>query len=231
MIFFDPLYLAFLAPALLLSLVATILVKSRFARYAKVPPSSGLTGAAAARRILDQHGLHDVGVEAVQGFLGDHYDPRARVLRLSPDVYGGRSLAAVGVAAHEAGHALQHADRYAPLALRSALVPVASLGSSLSWILIMVGMFLGSLGLAKIGLFLFAGMVAFTLVTLPVEFNATSRAKALVTRYGIVTETERRDLSKVLNAAALTYVAAALTAVLQLLYFALRLGVLGGSDD
>jgi len=227
----DPLYLMMLGPALLLSLLASMLVKSRFARYSKVSTSRGLSGAEAARLLLDANGLLNVRIETAQGFLADHYDPGCRVLRLSPDVYSGRTIASVGIAAHEAGHALQHAERYGPLALRSMLVPVANLGSNLAWILIFAGMLLGYLGLAKIGLVLFAGMVVFTLVTLPVELDASKRAKIMLASHGVTTEAESAGVSKVLSAAAMTYVAAAVTAVVQLLYFAIRLGLVGGSDD
>lgn len=227
--FFDPLYLLMIAPALLLSLWAQFRVKRNFARYQQVPSSSGLSGAQVAQRILRGNGIHDVTVEEVQGFLSDHYDPAHRVLRLSPPVYRGLSVAAAGIAAHEAGHALQHAQAYAPLRLRSALVPAASLGSNLSWILIMAGLLIQWTTLAWVGIALFSAAVLFSLVTLPVEFDASRRAKAVLPALGLVSPADQGGVSAVLNAAAMTYVAAAATAILQLLYFVLR--VMGSSRD
>ncbi len=229
--YFDPLYLLMIAPALLLSVYAQMRVKSAFEKYSRVPNRQGLTGAEAARRILDAAGLLTVRIEVTQGFLGDHYDPRTRVLRLSPDVYGKPTLAAVGVAAHEAGHALQHAKGYAPLQLRSALVPVAQIGSQLAWPLLLFGFLLQTLALVKVGVVLFAGAVAFQLVTLPVEFNASRRALVALQGAGVLAPDELPGARQVLSAAALTYVAAAVTAVLQLLYFLMRSGLLGGSDE
>ena len=167
-------------------------------------------------------------IEEVQGFLTDHYDPRTKTLRLSPGVYASQSLAAIGVACHEAGHALQHASSYAPLVLRTTLVPIAQFGSYGSYILIFLGSIIASLGLIKIGIVLFSVTVLFTLVTLPVEWNATARAKLLMVSSGIVTRSEQRDSGAVLNAAFLTYLAAALTALLTLVYYLLRSGLLGG---
>jgi len=229
--FFDPLYLLFMAPALILSAIATGWVQSAFSKYSKVRSSTGLTGAQAAREILDRNGLRDVDIEMVDGMLSDHYDPSKRVLRLSSKVYSSPSLAAIGVASHEAGHALQHQANYAPLMLRQAIAPVASVGSSLSWILIMIGFFAQATGLIKLGILAFTIAVFFTLVTLPVEFNASRRAKALVRDYGLVAPGESGAVSRVLSAAAMTYVAAAITAVLQLIYFLIRAGLLGGRDD
>jgi len=197
---------------------------------------SGLTEAQVARAILDRNGLMDIPVEQISGHLSDHYDPQKRRLRLSPQVYDSASLAAQGIAAHEAGHALQHKHGYAFLQMRTLLVPVASLGSRFAWILIMIGVVLAGSGaalgmsLAKVGILLFGAAVLFSIITLPVEFNASSRAKRLLSEYGIVAGSETKGVSAVLDAAALTYVAAAITAVLQLLYFVLRFGLLGGDD-
>jgi hypothetical protein len=219
---FDPLYLVLLAPALLLSLWAQFKVKRAFSRYKKVPSSSGMTGARIAQEILSRNGLHEVKIEQTQGMLSDHYDPRHRVLRLSPDVYQGRSVAAAGIAAHECGHALQHQAAYAPLVLRQAMAPMAILGSNLSWILILAGLFLNLLGLMWVGIALFSVAVLFSVVTLPVEFDASRRAKEVLPQLGLVGNQDREGVSAVLNAAAMTYVAAAATAILQLLYFVLR---------
>ena len=228
---FDPLYLLFMVPAFILSLVAQGLVKSSFSKYSKVGNRRGITGAEAARRILDSSGLSDVRIEPAQGRgLSDHYDPRTKVLRLSPDVYGKASLASVGVAAHEAGHALQDSRRYTPLKLRSALVPAAQLGSTLAWPLLFLGMFLGVMGMVKLGVIFFSGAVLFQVVTLPVEFNASARAMRALEGVGILSGDELSGARRVLSAAALTYVAAAVTAVLQLLYFLLRSGLLGRDD-
>ncbi|RMG90173.1 MAG: zinc metallopeptidase [Candidatus Dadabacteria bacterium] len=231
MFYFDPLYFLLIAPAFLLSLVAQMWVQSAFHRYGERMNRRGITGAQAAEMILARSGLRDVRIEMAQGVLSDHYDPRSRVLRLSPDVYGKPSLAAVGVAAHEAGHAIQHAAGYAPLQLRSALVPVASIGSQLAWPLLVFGFLLHTLALVKLGVILFAAAVAFQLVTLPVEFNASRRALAAVEGAGILGPDELPGARQVLTAAALTYVAAAVTAVMQLLYFLLRSGLLGGRDE
>jgi Zn-dependent membrane protease YugP len=201
------------------SLWAAARVKAAFAKYAKVGVRSGMSGAEAALAVLRAAGVSGVAVEAHRGFLSDHYDPRAKALRLSPDVYGGRSISAVAVAAHEAGHAIQDAHRYAPLAFRSAIVPVAKLGSHLWMVLFFLGLVTNATGMIWAGIALFAGMVAFQLVTLPTEFDASRRAKAVLASSGIVTtEEEARGVATVLNAAALTYVAAAVAAIVQLLY-------------
>ncbi len=227
---FDPVYLIFMLPGLLLAGWASLKVKTAFARYSQVRSRSGLTGAQVARAILDRNGLLDVPVEPVQGMLTDHYDPRSRTLRLSSQVYHSASIAAQGIAAHEAGHAMQHKTGYAPLSLRTMLVPVASIGSNFAWILITLGIFLASKDLAVLGVWLFGAAVAFSVITLPVEFNASSRAKQMLSSYGIVAPDESKGVAAVLNAAALTYVAGAVTAVQQLLYWLLRLGFLGGDD-
>ncbi len=201
------------------SLWAAARVRSTFHRYARVGVRSGMSGAEAAASILRAAGISDVRIEPHRGMLTDHYDPRAKALRLSPEVYQGRSISSVAVAAHEAGHAIQHADAYLPLKLRSAIVPVAMIGDRLWMILFFIGIFANATGMIYAGIALFAAMILFQLVTLPTEFNASSRAKALLASSGIVTtQEEEAGVSKVLGAAALTYVAAAVTAVLQLLY-------------
>ncbi len=229
MLFFDPLYLFFMIPGLLLSLWATARTKSAFNKWTKV--RARMTGADAARTMLRAAGLYDVEVGRSSGFLSDHYNPATRSLALSPDVYDRASISAIGVACHEAGHALQHANGYAPLQLRSALVPLASIGSSLCWIVITAGLFLSLGGLFQLGILLFSATVLFQLVTLPVEFDASRRAKELVVDYGIIAPHERVGVDKVLNAAAWTYVAAAVASIMTLLYFLFRAGLLGGSDD
>jgi len=230
--FFDPLYLLFMAPTMLLALWAQIKVKGAYGKWSKYAASSGLTGAQAAARMMQIAGVRDVQVERVDGFLSDHYDPRGKKLRLSSGVHGSTSVAALGIACHEAGHALQHANGYAPLALRNAIVPVASIGSWLAWPMIMFGMILNMQGLALLGLIAFSGLVLFQLITLPVEFDASNRAKQQIRSLGIIhSDQEGRGVAAVLDAAAMTYVAATITAVAQLLYFALRLGLLGGRRD
>ncbi|GIW91208.1 MAG: zinc metallopeptidase [Pirellulaceae bacterium] len=227
----DPQYIILvLLPSLVISGFASLLVQARFSRYSRVLARSGLTGAQAARAILDSAGLYDVQVEQTHGFLSDHYNPLSRTLALSPEVYHGRSLAAIGVAAHEAGHALQHAENYAPLWIRSALVPAAGIGSQLGWIVMAVGLMLHPF-VVLLGAILFSGVLAFQLVTLPVEFDASHRAKQLVLQMGFVGPDEREGVDKVLNAAALTYVAALITSLLTLLYFLMRAGLLGGRDE
>jgi len=228
---FDPVFLLVMVPGLLLSLWASFQVKSTFKRYSQVRPRSGLSGAEAARALLHRSGVDGVQVEQVQGFLSDHYDPSARVLRLSPDVYNGRSLAALGVAAHEAGHALQHATKYAPLGFRSLVVKPASFGSSLGMYAVMGGMLLQLQPLVWLGIIAFSVFVLFTLVTLPVEFNASSRAVAALQSAGMIAADEVEGTRKVLNAAALTYVAAAIGAIMNLLYLLWRAGLLGGRSQ
>jgi Zn-dependent membrane protease YugP len=229
--FFDPLYLIMvLLPGMALSLWASFKTKRNFTKYSKIPVATGLTGAEAAQRLLDGAGISDVTIVPHRGLLSDHYNPMTKTLALSEGVYGQRSVAAVGIAAHEAGHAIQHARHYAPMWLRSLLVPTANIGSSLGYIVMVFGLILGSMGVFWVGVGLFAMVLLFQVVTLPVEFDASSRAKALVTQYGIVTQHERRGIDAVLNAAALTYVAAAVSTALTLLYFLMRAGVLGGRD-
>ncbi|HOM28682.1 MAG TPA: zinc metallopeptidase [Deltaproteobacteria bacterium] len=229
--FLDPLYIVMIIPTLALSLYAQVKVKSSFTRFSRVPTSRGVTGAQAARIILDAAGVRGVAIERAHGFLSDHYDPRSRVLRLSEQVYSGDSLASVGVAAHEAGHAIQHARGYAALRLRSALVPISTLGSNLAWPLIIIGFLLMAKSLIAAGIVFFSLAVLFQVVTLPVEFNASSRALEALPASGILSAAEMEGARKVLNGAALTYVAAAAAAIVQLLYFLIRAGFLGGRDE
>lgn len=227
--YFDPLWLLLALPGFLLSMWASFRVKATFARYSEVPSRGGLSGAEAARELIRQRGVPGVRVEETSGFLSDHYDPTERVLRLSSDVYHGRSLAAIGVASHEAGHAIQHANAYLPLKLRSMVVKPAMLGSNLGVLLAGMGLAMHSVGLLKMGVVLFSAFVVFTLVTLPVEFDASRRAIVAIQEIGIVSREEAKGASAVLKAAAMTYVAGAITAVMQLLYFLIRSGLLGGS--
>jgi Zn-dependent membrane protease YugP len=201
------------------------------AKWDEVPLQGGLTGRDVAQAILRARGITNVNIEMVDGFLSDHYDPSNKVLRLSPGVYSGRSVTAAGIAAHEVGHAIQDADHYGLMAFRQTLVPVANIGTQLGVWLVMLGAMIGMMGLAKLGVFLFAGFVLFTLITLPVEIDASWRARKLLLSNGIVTGEEAIGVTNVLTAAAATYLAAALTALLQLLYFALRSGLLGGRRD
>ena len=225
--YYDPTYMLIIISALI-SLFAQFLVNSRFSKYSRVRSRSGMTGAQAAERILQSQGIYDVAIQRVSGKLTDHYDPRNKTLNLSGAVYASTSVAAVGVAAHECGHAIQHARGYAPLSFRSALVPVANIGSQLSWLFIILGIFFGgSHTLIMIGILMFSAAVLFQLVTLPVEFNASGRALKLLSETGILQKDEVSDTRKVLSAAALTYVAAAATAVLQLLRL---LRLFGGND-
>lgn len=218
---FDPLYLMFALPGLVLALIATMKVKSTFHAYSRVAASSRMTGAEAARRVLEAEGVYDVNIEMTRGFLSDHYDPRTNTLRLSPDVYNSASLSAIGVACHEAGHALQKAHGYTPLSLRSAMVPLTSFGSQLAMPIFMVGLFIQLPFLVNLGIWLFIAVVAFSIITLPVEWDASARAKLLMVRSGIVSVSEQADASRVLNAAFLTYVASAVSAILTLAYLLL----------
>jgi len=222
-LYFDPTYFLYIAPAILLAFWAEIKVKSAYARAGRLAARSGLSGAETAQRILNCHGINNVAIEPVQTFLGDHYDPKHKVLRLSPDVYHGRSLASLGIAAHEVGHAIQDASAYGPLALRNGLVPMASIGSNISLGMVMIGVILGFMGMAIVGLALFAVVVLFQLVNLPVEFNASRRARHVLLSNGMVTTEEDRVVGQVLNAAALTYVAATITSVMILLYWLSRI--------
>lgn len=227
--FFDPLYFIILAPGIILSLYATIKVKATFAKYNSV--NTPFSGAEVARKLLDAAGLFHVKVVPTEGMLSDHYDPRDKVIRLSEDVYYGSSVSALAVAAHETGHALQDASSYTPLVLRNMAVPMASLGSNLSWIIIFIGFAMNAIGLIKLGILLFSGVVLFQVITLPVEFNASTRAREILLQYGIIPQAQAVYVKKVLNAAALTYVAAALTAILTLIYYMIRAGLIGRSRD
>jgi len=229
------LYLLLMAPALIFMIYAQIKVKTTYSKYSKVYNQRGVTGAQAAMQVLRANGMADIPVETVQGKLTDHYDPSKRVLRLSPEVAGTPSVAAVGIALHEVGHALQHKTKYAMMGLRSALVPAANIGSTLGWILVFGGLLLMGLSqvfgemVAIVGILLFTAAVLFTLITLPVEFNASSRARQMIKETGLLVGQEYEGASAVLSAAALTYVAAMLQAVAQLLYFILL--VFGGRRD
>ena len=226
---FDRTYILLII-GMLLSLAASAKLKSTFAKYRRIRSASGLTGAEAAARVLRAAGITDVQIRAIPGSLTDHYDPRTKTVSLSQDIYGQTSLAAVGVAAHECGHAIQHAVHYAPLEMRSAIVPVANLGSSLSWPLFLIGLLAGIRPLTTAGIVLFSLAVLFQLVTLPVELNASSRALRMLEGTGILGVSETKGARKVLTAAALTYVAALAASILQLL----RLLILAGgrrNDD
>ncbi len=214
------LYLLFMAPALLLALFAQARVKRAFKKYSRISTARRISGAQVARMLLDASGLQNVRVERTKGILSDHYDPRGKVLRLSPDVHDGVSVAAAGIAAHEMGHALQDAQKYFPLAIRTAMVPSVKLGSWLGPIIFFIGMFINALNLAWLGLILFAATAVFAIVTLPVEFDASTRAKALLINNGILARQEMTGVDRVLNAAALTYVAGALQAIMAVLYYA-----------
>lgn len=229
--FFDPLYFLAIAPAVILALIAQAMVRSAYSKMSEVP--ARMTGYDAARRILDANHLHDIEIEQVPGELSDHYDPTAKVLRLSPAVFQGNSMASVGIAAHEVGHAIQDAKRYAPLVVRNLAVPAANLGSGLGTILLMIGFGMmgawgrsatGGIGqyIALAGIVAFGATVFFQVVNLPVEFDASSRAKTELVNLGIISGPELPYVSKVLNAAALTYVAATLQAVLILAYYLFR---------
>jgi len=215
-------YYLFLIPGMILAGIAAIYTKSTFNKYSRVRASSRVSGAQAAHQMLRSQGINDVKIERVQGFLSDHYDPTSRTLRLSPSVHDSESLAAIGVACHEAGHALQHAKNYLPLAARTALVPLANIGSNLAIPMLMFGVFLNFAGLIKLAVIVFSAAVAFSIVTLPVEWDASARAKRVMVTAGIVGQQEQVYAGRVLNAAFLTYVAAAITAILQFLYFLMR---------
>lgn len=225
MLFFDPTYLIFMIPAFILMGITSWYVKSSYNKWSKVRASSGLTGAQAAQRLISTGNLYGVKVQGIAGNLTDNYDPRNKTLNLSQGVVNSPSVAAVAIAAHELGHALQDAEGYAPLRFRAALVPMVNIGSNLGWILIMAGLLLRFTELAWLGVIVFAGGALFSLATLPVEFDASARAKRLLMETGIIhTDEEMRGVNAVLNSAALTYVAALITAILQLLYFVFLVG-------
>ncbi|MEQ8155826.1 MAG: zinc metallopeptidase [Clostridiaceae bacterium] len=214
--FFDP-TMIILLPGIILALWAQGLVSSTFNKYKNVRSFSGMTGAEVARSLLDSAGLFDVAIEPVRGSLTDHYNPRTRVLGLSTDVYGSTSVAAIGVAAHEVGHAIQHNKKYAPLLIRNAIVPIANIGNYFSWILLMIGILFAISNFIYIGILFFLGVVIFQLITLPVEFDASKRAMSELESRNILIGDEVKGAKKVLKAASMTYVAAAATAVLQLI--------------
>ncbi len=228
--YWDPTLILVVIGALI-SMWASGRVQSTFNRYSRVGSRSGMTGAETARRILDSQGLYDVQIRSVRGNLTDHYDPRTRTVNLSQSVYGSTSVASVGVAAHECGHAVQHAQQYAPLNIRSALVPIANIGTNLSWPIIIIGLLLGMSPFLRLGILLFSLGVLFQLVTLPVEFNASSRAVTLLDRLGILQGEEVDGAKKVLKAAALTYVAAAAGTILQLLRMVILFGGRNNRDN
>ena len=225
MFFFDPTYLLFMIPAMILMAATSAYVKSSYNKWSRVRSSSGLTGAQAAQRLISTGNLYGVQVTGTPGQLSDHYDPRNKTLYLSQNVYSNPSVAAVAVAAHELGHAMQDAEDYFPMRIRTLLVPAVSIGSNLGWILILLGLFLRLTQLSWLGVMVFSVGAIFALATLPVEFNASARAKELLYSTGVIqTDEERRGVNQVLNAAALTYVAGLITAVLQLLYFVFLVG-------
>jgi Zn-dependent membrane protease YugP len=229
MLFYDYHYLLFILPGLVLSLWATWRTRSAFKKYSRVRSARGLTGAQAAQAMLSAAGIYDVRVVPVSGTLSDHYNPATKQLALSEGVYDSTSIAAVGVACHEAGHAVQHARAYRPLWLRTLLVPTANIGSSVGYIVMMLGLFLlHSQAVVLFGAMLFSAVLLFQVVTLPVEFDASARAKRLAVENGIVLPQERQGMDRVLNAAALTYVAAVVSTLLTLLYYLMRAGLLGG---
>ena len=228
---FDMKYILYvMIPGMIISGGASLLVKAAFNRYSKVRSRRGYTGAQAAARLLQMAGITDVQIVPTSGYLSDHYNPQSKQLALSESVYSSNSLAAVGVACHEAGHAIQHATNYAPLGIRSALVPAAGIGSNIGYMVMALGLFVSPF-VVGIGALIFSAVLVFQLVTLPVEFDATARAKRLVVEAGIVDEDERYGIDRTLNAAALTYVAAVITTLLTLLYYLMRSGLLGGRDD
>ena len=229
MFFFDPMYLCFMIPALALMGFASWYVRHSYNKWSQVRATSGLTGHQAAQRLISTGNLYGVQVQGTAGQLSDHYDPRNKTLFLSEGVAHSPSVAAVAISAHELGHALQDAEDYFPMRVRSMLVPAVNIGSNLGWILIMIGLVLQQINIAWIGVAVFAAGALFALATLPVEFNASARAKQLLFQTGIIqTEEEQRGVNQVLNAAALTYVAGLVTAVMQLLYYVFLVGGMGG---
>lgn len=229
MFFYDPRYLIFMAPAFILMMLVQYYVSSAYKRWSRVPSQLRLTGSQAAQKLISAGGLFNVQVEPIPGNLTDHYDPRKKVLRLSQGVYQGSSVAALAVTAHELGHALQDREDYLPLKFRSALVPAVNIGSYLGWILLMIGFFLRFPEVAWLGVLVFSGGAIFALATLPVELNASARARKLLVESGLIySQEEVQGVNQVLNAAALTYVAALVTAILQLLYYATLVLGMGG---
>ena len=229
--FFDPMYFVFMIPGLLFMLWAQHRVKSTYQKFSKVPNDAHITGAQAARRVLDSAGLQNVAVERIPGELSDHYDPRSRVLRLSDGVYSVPSVAAIGIAAHEAGHAIQHAKAYAPMQMRTAIVPAVNIGSNLGIFVLIAGLFLAQPGLAWLGVALFALATVFALLTLPVEFDASNRAKQALASAGLVNVSESQGVTQVLNSAAWTYVAGFAASLLTLLYYISLVSGMSRSQD
>lgn len=226
---FNTNYLIFMLPAFILMMLVQMYIRSAYSKWSRVPARSRFTGAEAAQRLIQSAGLYNVRVEGIQGDLTDHYDPRSKVLRLSRGVYSQSSVAALAIAAHELGHAMQDKEEYFPLRLRAALVPAVNIGSYLGWILLMIGFFLQMTGVAWLGVAVFSVGALFALATLPVELDASARARRLLSESGLIqTEDEMKGVSNVLNAAALTYVAALVTAVLQLLYWSSMVIGMGG---
>jgi Zn-dependent membrane protease YugP len=229
MLFYNFNYWIFMLPAIFLMMGAQYYVNSTYRKWGKVGNRSRLTGAEAAQRLIQAGRLNNVRIEGIAGKLSDHYDPRQKVLRLSQGVYQNKSVAAVAIAAHELGHAMQDQEQYFPLRIRTALVPAVNIGSILGWIFILLGIFLQITGLAWLGVIIFAGGAIFALVTIPIELNASARAKQLLVQTGIIVgQEEQQGVNKVLNAAALTYVAALLTSIMQLFYFVSMVGGMGG---
>jgi hypothetical protein len=231
MFFFDPRYILFMAPAMILMVIVQWYVNSAYKRWSQVPSRSRMSGAQAAEHLIRRGGLSEVRVEGVSGKLTDHYDPRTKILRLSSGVYQSSSVAALAIAAHELGHALQDREGYAPLRFRAALVPAVNIGSYLGWILIILGLLLGFTELAWVGIIVFSAGALFALATLPVELNASKRARQLLVESGLIVGTEEmKGVNNVLNAAAMTYVAALITAVLQMLYYVTLVIGMGGRN-
>ncbi|MBQ8028719.1 MAG: zinc metallopeptidase [Clostridia bacterium] len=220
--YLDKYYLILVVPAIILSLVAQMLVKKTYSKWSRVRNSRNITGAMAAQRVLSYYGINNVQIGQSSGKLSDHYDPRSNIIRLSPEVYSGSSIAAVGIACHEAGHAAQHAENYLPIKIRNKILPIANLGSSFGVMLAVIGYFLGFGILVDIGIVLFASVVAFQLITLPVEFNASRRAVNVISETQLLLSEEQSGAKKVLTAAAMTYVASLLVSVASLLRLILR---------
>jgi Zn-dependent membrane protease YugP len=232
MFFFDPMYLIFMIPAFILMGITSWYVRHAYSKWSQVRATSGLTGHQAAQRLISTGSLYGVQVQGTAGQLSDHYDPRNKTLYLSQGVANSSSVAAVAISAHELGHAMQDAENYFPMTVRSALVPAVQIGSNLGWVLIMIGLLLRMTNIAWLGVLVFSAGALFALATLPVEFNASARAKELLYATGIIqTEEERRGVNQVLNAAALTYVAGLITAILQLLYYVFLIGGVGRRRD
>lgn len=228
MFFSGGYFLFVLIPGLVLMGLAQWRLRSTFTKYRQIANSRGLTGAQAAEAVMRSAGIYDVGIEPIAGELTDHFDPRAKMLRLSEPIYNGRSIAAIGVAAHEAGHAVQQHVSYAPMALRTGLVPIANIGSGIAPYIVLGGLWTQITGLAWIGVILFAAATLFALITLPVEYNASARARQLLAESGLITRDEYGDVQKMLNAAALTYVAGFAASALQLLYYVMLVTGMGG---